>query len=136
MGATEQRGISPEIARHYRLGLVNRNGITGVSIPIPADDSGLHFYQKLRLEPWSGNKSWTQKGVPAMVYFTHQPDQAKQTYLCEGEWDAILLGWAMREVTDIAIATFTCGCKIIPCPEQLQRLLGQVFIFYDRDEPG
>jgi archaellum biogenesis ATPase FlaH len=132
----EQRGISPEIVRHYRLGLVNRNGTTGVSIPIPADESGLHFYQKLRLEPWSGNKSWTQKGVPAMVYCTHKLDQAKQTYLCEGEWDAMLLGWAMRDVTDIAIATFTCGCNVIPCPEQLQRLLGQVFIFYDRDEPG
>ena len=132
----EHRGISPEIVRHYRLGLVNRNGTTGVSIPIPADESGQHFYQKLRLEPWSGNKSWTQKGVPAMVYFTHKPDQAKQTYLCEGEWDAILLGWVMRDVTDIAIATFTCGCNVIPCPEQLQRLPGQVFIFYDRDEPG
>jgi hypothetical protein len=132
----DQRGISPETACHYRLGLVNRNGTTGVSIPILADESGLNFYQKLRLEPWNSNPSWTQKGVPAMVYFTHQPDQAKQTYLCEGEWDAILLGWAMRDVTDIAIATFTCGCNVIPCPEQLQRLPGQVFIFYDRDEPG
>jgi hypothetical protein len=132
----EQRSISPKIVRHYRLGLVNRNGITGVSIPIPANESGLHFYQKLRLEPWTGNKSWTQKGVPAMVYFTHKPEQAKQTYLCEGEWDAILLGWVMREVTDIAIATFTCGCNVIPCPEKLQRLPGQVFIFYDRDEAG
>jgi hypothetical protein len=132
----EQRGISPEIAYHYHLGLVNRNGITGISIPIPADESGHHFHSKMRLEPWTGNKSWTQKGLPAMVYFTHRPDQAKQTYLCEGEWDAMLLGWAMREVADTAIATFTCGCNVIPCPEQLQRLPGKVFIFYDRDEPG
>jgi hypothetical protein len=131
-----QRSISPEVIRHYRLGLVNRNGITGISIPILADESGHHFHSKMRLEPWSGNKSWTQKGVPAMVYFTHNLDQAKQTYLCEGEWDAILLGWVMREVIDIAIATFTCGCNVIPCPEQLQRLPGKVFIFYDRDEPG
>jgi hypothetical protein len=41
-----------------------------------------------------------------------------------------------RETTDITIATFTCGCNVIPCPKQLQRLPGQVFIFYDRDEPG
>ncbi|MBW4553863.1 MAG: AAA family ATPase [Aphanocapsa sp. GSE-SYN-MK-11-07L] len=132
----DQRGITSEIARHYCLGLVNRNGTTGVSIPIPADESSQTFYQKLRLEPWIGNTAWTQKGMPAMVYFTHKPDQAKQTYLCEGEWDAILLGWAMREATDTAIATFTCGCNVIPCPEQLQRLPGKVFIFYDRDEPG
>lgn len=132
----EQRGISSEIARHYRLGLVSRHGTSGVSIPIPADQVGENFYQKLRIAPWTGNTAWTQKGMPVMVYFTHQPDQAKQTYLCEGEWDAILLGWAMRDVTDTAVATFTCGCNVLPCPEQLQQLPGQVFIFYDRDEPG
>jgi hypothetical protein len=84
----EQRGITSEIIRHHRLGLVNCRGVPGISIPIPADRQGLYFYQKIRLEPWIGNKNWSQKGVPSMVYFTHKPEQAKQTYLCEGEWDA------------------------------------------------
>jgi hypothetical protein len=131
-----KRGIRSEIIHYYRLGLVSRNGTTGIAISIPADEPGTHFYQKLRLEPWTDNKNWSQKGVPAMIYFTHKPEQAKQTYLCEGEWDAILLGWAMQDVTDTAIATFTCGCNVVPCNEQLQRLPGKVFIFYDQDEPG
>ena len=98
-----QRGITVGIIRHYHLGLVDRRGRSGIMIPIPQDDQGLHFYQKVRIQPWTDQPTWSQKGLPAMVYFTHQPEQAKKTYLCEGEWDAILLGWAMRESKDTAI---------------------------------
>ena len=105
-------------------------------IPIPTDDRNREYYRKIRIEPWSESPTWSQKGIPAMVYFTHRPEKAKQTYLCEGEWDAIVLGWAMRESEEVAIATFTCGCSVIPSTQQLQRLPGQITIFYDRDKPG
>lgn len=131
-----QRGITTDIIHRYRLGLVTHRGRVGIVIPIPTDDQGNQFYRKIRIEPWSEKPAWSQKGMPAMVYFTHRPPGAKQTYLCEGEWDAIALGWAMRESNDVAIATFTCGCSVIPSTQQLQRLPGQITIFYDRDKPG
>ena len=131
-----QRGMTPDIIHRYRLGLVTQRGRVGIMIPIPTDDKGHQFYRKIRIEPWSEKPSWSQKGLPAMVYFTHRPPGATQTYLCEGEWDAILLGWAMRDDTEIAIATFTCGCNVIPPAHQLQRLPGQITIFYDLDKPG
>ncbi|MEO0854462.1 MAG: AAA family ATPase, partial [Cyanobacteria bacterium J06648_11] len=65
---------------------------------------------------------------------THQPAEATQTYLCEGEWDAISLGWQLRYQSDIAVACFTCGCNAVPSPEVLARLPGQVTVFYDRDD--
>ncbi|WP_041660550.1 AAA family ATPase [Acaryochloris marina] len=132
----KNRGITPELIQHYRLGLVTHHGRAGIVIPIPADDQDTRYYRKFRIEPWSYRPTWSQKGLPAMVYFTHKPKAAKQTYLCEGEWDAILLGWAMRDDTKIAISTFTCGCNVIPPTEQLQRLPGPVTIFYDLDPPG
>ena len=132
----QQRGITSDIIQHYHLGLVTHRGRVGIVIPIPIDDQGQQYYHKLRVEPWSDNPTWSQKDIPAMVFFTHHPAQAKRTYLCEGEWDAILLGWVMRENKEIAIATFTCGCNVIPYVAQLQRLPGQVTIFYDRDQPG
>jgi DNA primase len=128
------RSISPALIRHYRLGLNRENGLTGIQIPIPAD--GLQFYRKVRIAPWLPDTAWSQKGLTAMVYFSHQPPQTSKTYLCEGEWDAILLGWMLRDNPDIAVATFTCGCNVVPKPDHLQRLPGQVVIFYDRDEPG
>ena len=132
----KDRGITPELIQHYRLGLVTHHGRAGIIIPISVDDQDTRYYRKLRIEPWSDRPTWSQKGLPAMIYFTHKPKAAKQTYLCEGEWDAILLGWAMRDDTEVAIATFTCGCNVIPPTEQLQRLPGQITIFYDLDPPG
>jgi hypothetical protein len=129
-----QRGITAEMIRHYCLGLSHDHGAVGIQIPIPS--GGKHCYRKVRVAPWQKDTAWNQKGLTATIYFTHQPVQATQTYLCEGEWDAILLGWAMRNNPDIAVATFTCGCNVVPKLEQLQHLPGQVVIFYDRDEPG
>ncbi|MBE9031617.1 AAA family ATPase [filamentous cyanobacterium LEGE 11480] len=73
-----------------------------------------------------------------MVYFTHKPDKAIETYLCEGEWDAIRLGWEMemRNCEEIAVACFTCGAGNVPPEDQLSRLPGKVKILYDLDESG
>ncbi|NJO74618.1 MAG: toprim domain-containing protein [Leptolyngbyaceae cyanobacterium RM1_406_9] len=72
-----------------------------------------------------------------MVWFTWLPAEAKETWLCESEWDAMLLGWMLRKADlPIAVASFTCGSGHVPPTEQLQKLPGQVTIFYDWDESG
>lgn len=137
------RGFTVEMISRYKLGVKRVKRLDkmwwAISIPIPATDDGTQFYQKLRIAPWSEDvpnlPKWSQKGIPAKVWFTHLPDHAVQTYLCEGEWDAMLLGWmAKQNNSAIAVATFTCGCETVPKETELARLPGQVTIFYDRND--
>lgn len=151
-----KRGIDPEMIAHYRLGVVRtKTGdstrpskschLPAVAIPIPNADSTAYF-QKKRVAPWmptderpDGYQAWSQYGIPQMVYTTHQPEQPRQTWLCEGEWDAIVLGWAVRHSdlkNDIQVSCFTCGAGNVPPDPELERLTGEVITFYDRDIPG
>lgn len=139
-----KRGFSLEMMAHYRLGIKRCKKLNQmwwcISIPIPANADRTQYHQKLRIEPWAkerpeGLKSWDQAGIQAQVWFTYLPDNAVETYLCEGEWDAMLLGWQARKTnSNIAIATFTCGCETVPSKQELQRLPGRVTIFYDRND--
>jgi AAA domain len=142
-----ERGIPIEAIKHYRLGearsKIGPKHYQSIGIPIRADGEGLTFYQKKRIAPWlpevdrpAEYTPWSQYGIPAMVYFTHKPAEATETYLCEGEWDAIRLGWEMRHTTEVAVACFTCGAGNIPPDDQLARLPGKVTVFYDLDDPG
>jgi hypothetical protein len=129
-----KRGFTTDMILHYKLGLLGSH----LQIPIPTDDSNTQFHLKSRIAPWTGNTAWAQKGIPAMVFFTYKPEGATRTWLCEGEWDAMLLGWKVREsgLEHIAVATFTCGSRSVPLGSQLERLPGEVIIFYDLDQPG
>ncbi len=146
MGWLEDRGIDRAAVEHHHLGLTrSKQGdkfIPALSIPIPADGKG-HFYQKKRIAPWVAKenrpedwKAWSQYGIPAMVYFTHKPENAIETWVCEGEWDAIRLAMEFRTSETTAIACFTCGAGNVPTQDQLDRLPGNIYILYDRDEPG
>ncbi|MBN8559958.1 MAG: AAA family ATPase [Leptolyngbya sp. UWPOB_LEPTO1] len=138
------RGIDDGMIARYQLGLTrsrcNGQMLQSISIPIPANADGTQFYQKKRVAPWlesppPGYQPWSQKGIPASTWFTWKPVEATATYLCEGEWDAIALGWAMRQADiPIAVASFTCGCGTVPSDEQLSLLPGTVYIFYDRND--
>jgi hypothetical protein len=137
------RGFSVEMISHFRLGVKRVKRLDklwwAIAIPIPATDDGTQFYQKLRISPWlldvPNLPKWSQKGIPAKVWFTHLPDNATETYLCEGEWDGMLLGWmAKQNNSGIAVATFTCGCETVPQESELVRLPGKVTIFYDRND--
>jgi hypothetical protein len=140
-----QRGISDALIDRYQLGLsrakVGSQHLPAISIPIPNHD-GTAYYQKKRVAPWLPEAEqpqnyypWSQKGIPAKVWFTWLPTEANQTFLCEGEWDAMLLGAMMRQAEQpIAVASFTCGCSSIPPQEQLNLLPGRVTIFYDRND--
>lgn len=141
-----QRGISREIAAHYKLGIarskVGNRHLPGISIPLP-NHSATAYWRKKRVAPWlpaaelpDEYQAWSQYAIPQQTFLTHNPPEAKTTYLCEGEWDAIRLGWELRGQSEIAIAAFTCGCSASPSVEELDRLPGEVVIFYDIDEPG
>ncbi|MGB3202854.1 MAG: AAA family ATPase, partial [Nodosilinea sp.] len=150
------RGITPEMITHYRLGVVRTrvtdsskpNGfahLPAVAVPIPNAD-GTAYFQKKRVAPWldegdrpDGYQAWSQYGIPAMVYTTHQPEAPTATWLCEGEWDAIVLGWAVRHSelkNDVQVSCFTCGAGNVPPAAELERLTGDVVVFYDCDAAG
>ena len=139
------RGIDSDVAKHYKLG-ISRSKCVGkmvysISIPIETEKKGEYWIKK-RVAPWDrelpkqeGYKAWSQWGIPKTVYFTHKPENATQTWLCEGEWDAIKLGWLVsKHRDDVAVASFTCGCDSVPSNTELARLPGEVVIFYDRND--
>jgi hypothetical protein len=142
-----QRGITDEMIARHQLGIVRAKSgdrhTRAISIPLPNDD-GTAYYQKKRISPWlseaeqpSGYKPWSQAGIPARVWFSNQAQTATQTWLCEGEWDAIMLGWAVRHSAlenDVQVATFTAGAGNVPPKDQLDKLPGNVIIFYDRND--
>lgn len=151
----EGRGFTREMIEHYRLGLDqrwltidknkpnSRESYWSVSIYIPAEEPG-QFYKKMRVAPWLVGEdrpeyvsNWCQYGVPVTTWFTYRPEEAQATWYCEGEWDAMRLGWLAHQCqAKIAVCCSTGGCGTVPKQEQLDQLPGIVTIFFDRnDEP-
>lgn len=139
------RGINDELMKRHRLGITRAKcgdrHIYAITIPLPNAD-GTAYYQKKRLAPWLKDeerppeyKPWSQAGIPVRHFFTYKPLAPEQTWLCEGEWDAIVLGQLCREAAaNVAVATFTCGAGVVPPQEQLDELPGEVVTFYDRND--
>ncbi|MBD2016100.1 hypothetical protein H6F96_19270 [Microcoleus sp. FACHB-53] len=152
----EGRGITRETVKRYGLGLEKRvvtpdqskpdfkQEYWAIGIFIPVADRPGRFYVKKRVAPWLTSDqrpeylaNWSQFGVPATIWFTNNPSDAQETWLCEGEWDAILLGELVQQRGEkVAVACSTSGAGTVPKAEQLDRLPGHVTIFYDRDEAG
>lgn len=138
------RGITTELISRHKLGLtrarVGEDMAYAVTIPIP--DGGGRYHLVKRVAPWDksiekqeGYKPWVRSGISSMVFFTHKPVAARETWLCEGEWDAFLLGQLVQQQRDdVAVACFTCGCSSVPPKDELERLPGTVTIFYDRND--
>ena len=144
------RGFSAEMIAHYQIGLErwwgkssdgqNRQYFWAIALHIPANQEG-QFYRKLRITPWlTDNRpddlpKWSQYGVLATIFYTHYPDDVTATWFCEGEWDAMRLGWLAREQqAKIAVCCSTAGCGTVPKPEQLNELPGAVVIWFDRND--
>src|SRR4028119_1840407 len=153
----QQRGITREMIKQYRLGLEKRvvtpdqskpdskEEYWAIAIFIPVPDRPGRFYVKKRVAPWLTADQrpeyldkWSQFGLPATIWFTHNPQDATGTFFTEGEWDAILLGELARQRRDTgAVACSTSGAGTVPKQEQPDKLPGKVVtIFYDRDEAG
>jgi hypothetical protein len=135
------RGVTTEMIQHYKLGLGRAQQEKGkflpaITIPIPENADGTKYYQKKRVAPWveAPHKPWSQYGIPATVWHSHKPATATATLLCEGEWDAMMLGWRLKDNPDISVACFTSGAGNIP--EDLTSIEGNIFTFYDLDAPG
>jgi hypothetical protein len=142
------RKFTREQIEHYQLGLTRckcgNTHLPSISIPIPSSTDDGTYYQKKRVAPWlpepeqpAGYKKWSQYGIPAVVWFTHQPENPEQTWIVAGEWDAMALGWAVRGRTDVAVCTFTAGEGNIPkAKAELEKLKGKLITFYDLDDAG
>lgn len=140
------RGITTEMMMNFKLGItrskVGTKHFPAISIPIPANSPPTQYFQKKRVAPWlpteelpAEYKPWSQYGIPATVWFTNMPSKPWATFLCEGEWDAMMLGWMLKECdSQIAVATFTCGAGTVPPAAELEKLPGKVTIFYDRND--
>jgi Protein of unknown function (DUF3987) len=137
----EQRGFTSEMICFYHIGLERwqQNGehCWSIALHIPANQED-QFYRKLRIAPWLNNSDlpkWSQAGVPATLFHTYTPDDAEATWFCEGEWDAMQLGWLARQNNaKVAVCCSTAGCGAIPPQDQLNELPGNVFIFFDRND--
>lgn len=132
---------------HYQLGLTRtkcgETHLPSISIPMSSDIEG-NFYQKKRVAPWLSEeeqpdeyKRWSQYGIPSKLWFTHKPKNPEQTWIVAGEWDAMQLGWQLRDQEAIAICTFTTGEGNIPKDKaELAKLQGDLIVFYDLDAAG
>jgi len=150
------RGITLELIDRYRIGFEKRvvkpdesnpdqkETYWAIAIFIPVPDRPDRFYEKKRAAPWLVGDDrpnylgkWLQYGVPATIWFTYKPEDAEETWFCEGEWDAIVLGeFARKRGEKVAVACSTSGCGTVPSKEQLDQLPGKVRIFYDHDDAG
>lgn len=138
------RGITEAMMQRHQLGLGRSKQrdrmLPAIIIPIPANTEGSQYWQKKRIEPWNTadeekRSPWSQWGIPPKVWFTWLPAEAVETWLCEGEWDAILLGWLARaKDLPVAVCSFTCGCSSVPPASELELMPGEVVIFYDRND--
>ncbi len=123
--------------RHYRLGFSHwqkTHPAIAIHIPVPQSDQ---FYRKRRIAPWLDHDlpKWSQAGVPNTIFYTHLPQQPVATWFCEGEWDAMRLGWlAHQQNQSIAVCCSTAGCGAIPPIDQLNQLPGEVIIWFDRND--
>ncbi len=131
------RGFTQEMIAHYRIGLADWHETNpSIAIHIPTNDDG-RFYRKLRITPWVEHDlpKWSQYGVPTTIFQTHSPNDAVATWFCEGEWDAMRLGWlAQQQNAKVTICCSTTGCGAVPSIEQLHQLPGEVFIWFDRND--
>lgn len=149
----EGRGFTREMVAHYHLGLEPywfapdasqpeaKDCAWAIAVHIPATQPD-QFYRKLRIAPWRVGENrpdclpkWTQYRVPTTIFYTYLPELATETWFCEGEWDAMRLGWLARQVQSrIAICCSTAGCGTVPNQTDLEQLPGTGTIFFDRND--
>jgi Protein of unknown function (DUF3987) len=133
----QSRGFTQEMIAHYRIGLADwRDSHPSIAIHIPTNQAG-KFYRKLRITPWVEHDlpKWSQYGVPTTIFQTYSPGNSTATWFCEGEWDAMRLGWiAQQENAKVTVCCSTTGCGAVPSIEQLNQLPGDVFIWFDRND--
>jgi hypothetical protein len=146
-----ERGITREMIAHYGLVAVRASTPKGGHLPavgIPIEIEPERYAIKKRIEPWTTTDSasrgdappWSQYGIGCRIFWGNKPAAAQETWLVEGEWDAMALGWMVgrSELAEaVAVAAFTGGAGNIPNGFELDLLpTGPITTFYDLDKPG
>lgn len=141
------RGIQARTLEYFKIGLTYKKFQCGgnwedypcIFIPYEIETGkwlGKYFPNKWLPESERPEQQMAQPSVTARWYFTHQPD-GKELWICEGEWDALLLGQTLYDQQlEISVCTATCGAGGIPKDLSLLAKYDRIVIFYDRDDAG
>jgi hypothetical protein len=148
-----ERNLDAMAIDHYQIGAcrtkIGDRYYPAISVPVP-DGNGLYHNIK-RPIPWvpkeeqpPGYKKWSQWGVKATIWVTHEATVTPTEYwLVEGMWDAIALGWRVKNdlnlSTHITICTGTAGSGSVPDAFEIDEWMPvqcPIVIWYDKDEAG
>jgi phage/plasmid-associated DNA primase/5S rRNA maturation endonuclease (ribonuclease M5) len=141
------RGLDLRTVEYFKIGLTWKDFKYGdewkptpcIFIPYEIEEGkwlGKYFPNKWLPESEQPDQQMAQPSVTARWYFTLQAE-GKELWICEGEWDALLLGQTLYDQQlEISVCTATCGAGGIP--KDLSPLVqyDRIVIFYDRDEAG
>ncbi|NUN66338.1 hypothetical protein HCU40_16660 [Pseudanabaena biceps] len=141
------RGLEIRTIEYFKIGYTFKDFAYGkewkptpcIYIPYEIDQGkwlGKYFPNKWLPESDRPDQQMSQPYVTARWYFTHEPN-GKELWICEGEWDALLLGQQLyNQKLDISVCTATCGAGGIPKDLSPLDKYDRIVIFYDRDEAG
>jgi hypothetical protein len=143
------RGLDAMAIDHYQIGAsrckTTKGYLPAITIPIP-DGQGT-YYAKKRIAPWLEDPDlpkWSQYGVSSTIWVTHDGgNNIAQYWLCEGEWDAIALGWMVKNssvASLITVATSTSGAGNIPPGQEIDLWMPRqdvpIVTWFDLDKAG
>jgi 5S rRNA maturation endonuclease (ribonuclease M5) len=142
------RGIDADAIARHRLGML-RKKIDDVMMPcicVPYEIATGQWLQKYFVAPWlpaeqrvNSKGELLQRikqdtGLAARWWFTRKTE-AKELWICEGDWDAIALAKLIGDLA-IDICTSTTGAGNVPSDLSLLVQYNRIVIFYDLDDAG
>jgi hypothetical protein len=137
-----QCGLSREMIEFYQIGLERwitnrRKPVWSIALHSPANQED-QFYRKLWIAPWFNPHDpfrWKALNIPASIFYTYYPDDAKATWFCKDEWDAMRLGWLARQhAVNLAVCCATSDRGTLPPQNQLNELPGKVIFLFDNQD--
>jgi phage/plasmid-associated DNA primase len=140
------RGLQLRTIEYHKLGFTWKDFKYGeewkptpcIFIPYQIEEGkwlGKYFPNKWLPESDRPDQQMAQPSVTARWYFTLQAD-SKELWICEGEWDALLLGQNLYDSQiNISVCTATCGAGGIPKDLTALDQYDRIVIFYDLDYP-
>jgi phage/plasmid-associated DNA primase len=141
------RGLQLRTIEYFKIGMAWKDFKYGeewrptpcIFIPYQIEEGkwlGKYFPNKWLPEEDRPDQQMAQPHVTARWYFTLQTE-GKELWICEGEWDALLLGQTLYDQQlEISVCTATCGAGGIPKDLSLLGQYDRIVIFYDRDDAG
>jgi hypothetical protein len=146
------RGLDAMAIDHYQIGAcrtkIGDRFYPAISIPVP--DGHGQYHNIKRPIPWvpkeeqpPSYKKWSQWGVKATIWVTHEAPATAEYWLVEGMWDAIALGWMVKNDESIAdrvtVCTSTAGSGNVPDGWEIDQWMPvqcPIVVWYDLDAAG